>query len=85
VRWTLSCALLCRYSGPTIHFVDEDYDTGPIVAQRAVPCYPDDTPEALAARVLRQEHELYPQTVAALCDDRIAWRHDGVPYVWQRL
>lgn len=74
-----------RYSGATIHFVDEEYDTGPIVAQRMVPCYPDDTPETLAARVLRQEHDLYPQTVAALCDGRIEWREDGVPFVWSRL
>jgi phosphoribosylglycinamide formyltransferase len=43
-----------RFSGPTIHFVDEEYDTGPILAQAAVPVYPTDTPAQLAARVLQQ-------------------------------
>lgn len=44
----------CRYSGPTVHFVDAEYDTGPILAQRVVPVYPTDTPKQLAARVLEQ-------------------------------
>lgn len=45
--------LCCRrFSGPTVHFVDEEYDTGPILAQRVVPVYPTDTPQQLAARVL---------------------------------
>lgn len=64
--------------------MDEHYDTGPIVAQAVVPCYPDDNADKLAARVLRLEHELYPATVAALCDNRVAWREDGIPYVWQK-
>jgi phosphoribosylglycinamide formyltransferase len=64
--------------------VDEQYDTGPIVAQGVVPCHPDDNADMLGARVLRLEHELYPATVAALCDDRIAWRDDGIPFVWQK-
>ena len=76
--------MCCRYSGPTVHFVDEEYDTGPILAQCAVPCYPNDTPEVLAARVLQQEHELYPKAVAALCDDRVGWREDGVPFIWHQ-
>ena len=42
-----------RVTGPTVHFVDEDYDTGPILAQRTVPVYPNDTPQQLAARVLK--------------------------------
>eukprot|EP00892_Ulva_mutabilis_P006985 jgi/Ulvmu1/4659/UM002_0390.1 len=74
-----------RYSGPTVHFVDENYDTGPILAQRAVPCYPDDTVKALAQRILKQEHELYPHAVAALCEGRIEWRDDGIPYIWAAL
>lgn len=47
----MSC---CRFSGPTVHFVDEEYDTGPILAQRCVPVYPTDSPKKLAARVLEQ-------------------------------
>lgn len=72
-----------RYSGATIHFIDEEYDTGPILAQRVVSVYPSDTPQQVAARVLHQEHELYPEAVAALCDDRVTWREDGVPIIWK--
>lgn len=50
-------------SGPTVHLVDEEYDSGPIVAQESVPVHPDDTPELLAARVLEAEHRLYPRVV----------------------
>ena len=71
-----------RLSGPTIHFVDEEYDTGPILAQSAVPVYPNDTPQTLAARVLQEEHKLYPECVAALCDGRVTWREDGIPIIW---
>ncbi|WOL17930.1 phosphoribosylglycinamide formyltransferase, chloroplastic [Canna indica] len=70
-----------RFSGPTIHFVDEQYDTGRILAQRVVPVLADDTAERLAARVLHQEHELYVEVVSALCEDRIIWREDGVPLI----
>ncbi|BDA47735.1 Phosphoribosylglycinamide formyltransferase, chloroplastic [Coccomyxa sp. Obi] len=71
-----------RFSGPTIHFVDEGYDTGPILAQAVVPVYPTDLPKQLAARVLKEEHKLYPQAVAALVDGRITWRDDGIPVLW---
>ncbi len=50
-------------SGVTVHLVDEEYDRGPIVAQAEVPVLPGDTPETLAARVLEQEHILYPETI----------------------
>ena len=56
-----------KISGATVHLVDEEYDTGAIIAQWPVPVLPGDTPEALAARVLRVEHLLYPaalETVA---------------------
>ena len=56
-----------RVSGPTVHFVDERYDEGTILAQWPVPVRPDDTPETLAARVLRVEHRLYPLAAAHLC------------------
>jgi folate-dependent phosphoribosylglycinamide formyltransferase PurN len=56
-----------RLSGPTVHFVDEEYDKGTIVAQWPVPVRPDDTPEALASRVLQVEHRLYPLAADHLC------------------
>ena len=56
-----------RLSGPTVHFVDEEYDRGTIVAQWPVPVLADDTPEALAARVLKIEHKLYPRVADHLC------------------
>ena len=71
-----------RISGPTVHFVDEEYDSGPILAQEAVPVLPLDTPEVLARRVLSKEHCVYPRCVAALCEGRITWRDDGVPIMW---
>lgn len=55
----------CTVSGATVHRVDERYDEGGIVAQWPVPVRPDDTPETLAARVLRVEHVLYPAVIAA--------------------
>ncbi|CAA3023944.1 phosphoribosylglycinamide formyltransferase, chloroplastic [Olea europaea subsp. europaea] len=70
-----------RYSGPTIHYVDEHYDTGRILAQRVVPVLANDTAEELAARVLHEEHKLYVEVVAALCEGRIIWREDGVPLI----
>ncbi|KAL8223741.1 hypothetical protein R6Q57_019216 [Mikania cordata] len=70
-----------RYSGPTVHFVDENYDTGRILAQRIVPVLANDTVEELAARVLRQEHKLYAEVVAAVCEERVIWREDGVPII----
>lgn len=53
-------------SGPTVHYVDERYDEGTILAQWPVPVVPGDTPEALAARVLEAEHRLYPAAADAL-------------------
>ncbi|XP_027336564.1 phosphoribosylglycinamide formyltransferase, chloroplastic-like [Abrus precatorius] len=70
-----------RFSGPTIHFVDEHYDTGRILAQRVVPVLANDTAEKLAARVLKEEHQLYVEVVEALCEERVVWREDGVPLI----
>ena len=53
----------CRITGPTVHFVDEKYDQGRIVAQWPVPVLDEDTPQTLAKRVLRVEHVLYPAAV----------------------
>lgn len=56
----------CRVTGVTVHLVDEQYDTGPVVLQWPVPVLDGDTVQALAARVLRVEHRVYPLVVEAL-------------------
>jgi phosphoribosylglycinamide formyltransferase-1 len=61
-----------RVSGCTVHFVTEDLDGGPIIAQAAVPVLADDTADALAARILRQEHRLYPLVVRWLAEGRVS-------------
>ena len=53
-----------KWSGCTVHFVDETLDGGPIIAQKHVPVLDDDTEETLAARVLEQEHQLYAEALA---------------------
>ena len=53
-----------NFSGCTVHFVDETLDGGPIIAQRVVPVLEGDTVETLSARILEQEHQLYPEAVA---------------------
>jgi phosphoribosylglycinamide formyltransferase-1 len=55
-----------KESGATVHFVNEEYDKGKILLQRAVPVFPGDTPEILAARVLECEHRLYPDALEKL-------------------
>jgi len=57
--------------GCTIHYVSEEMDGGEIIAQTEVPVLPEDTPETLAARVLIEEHKLYPSTVAKLCQNQV--------------
>lgn len=61
-----------RVTGVTVHFVDERYDRGAIVAQWPVPVFSDDTEHSLAARVLRVEHCLYPRVVNAVAAGRVA-------------
>lgn len=60
-----------RVSGCTVHLVTPDLDAGPIVAQAAVPVMADDTEETLAARILRQEHRLYPLAVRWFAEGRV--------------
>ncbi len=60
-----------KYSGCTVHFVDEGTDTGPIVLQSIVPVMEHDTPESLAERVLVEEHRIYPRAVALFCENRL--------------
>lgn len=61
-----------RLSGCTAHLVTPDLDSGPIIAQAAVPVLADDTEETLSARILRQEHRLYPLVVRWFAEGRIA-------------
>lgn len=58
-------------SGATVHLVDEEYDRGPILMQKTVEVVPDDSPETLAARVLKVEHEIYPQVLRAFAEGRV--------------
>lgn len=58
-------------SGATVHLIDEVYDEGPILAQARVPVLAGDTPEALQLRVLAQEHQLYPSTIAKIATGKI--------------
>ena len=60
-----------RISGCSVHFVVPELDSGPIIAQAAVPVWPGDTPEALAARTLAAEHRLYPLALRLLAEDRV--------------
>lgn len=59
-----------KVSGCTVHFVDNTLDGGPIIAQRTVPVLEDDTVETLSARILEQEHILYPEAVALVLKRR---------------
>jgi phosphoribosylglycinamide formyltransferase-1 len=61
-----------KLSGCTVHFVDEGYDTGPIICQSAVPVEEGDTPDTLAARVLVAEHETYPRAVSLFAAGRLS-------------
>jgi phosphoribosylglycinamide formyltransferase-1 len=60
-----------RFHGCTVHFVRFETDTGPIIIQAALPVRPDDTVDSLAARVLAEEHRIYPQALAWIADGRV--------------
>lgn len=66
-----------RVTGATVHFVDEAYDRGPIIAQWPVPVLQGDDPDQLAARVLRVEHRLLPEVVAALAEGAVRLDEEG--------
>jgi formyltetrahydrofolate-dependent phosphoribosylglycinamide formyltransferase len=66
-----------RVTGATVHFVDEVYDHGAIIAQWPVPVFDEDTAPTLAARVLRAEHALYPRVIDAVAAEEIALDDDG--------
>jgi phosphoribosylglycinamide formyltransferase 1 len=65
----------CKLAGCTVHFVTEGVDEGPIIIQAAVPILDDDTPDTLAARILVQEHKIYPRAVQLFAEGRL--RVDG--------
>jgi phosphoribosylglycinamide formyltransferase-1 len=60
-----------KYSGCTVHFVDEGMDTGPIIIQAVVPVFDDDTADTLAARILEQEHIIYPEAIGLMAEGRL--------------
>jgi phosphoribosylglycinamide formyltransferase-1 len=61
----------CKLAGCTVHFVTEGVDEGPIILQAAVPILAIDTPETLAARILEQEHKIYPKAVQLFAEGRL--------------
>ena len=64
-----------RISGVSVHLVDEEYDHGRVLAQAEVPVEPDDTPESLAERVLKKEHEFLPEVVSRIAKGELSlWR-----------
>lgn len=68
-----------KVSGATVHLVTPELDAGPIVLQRVVPVLPTDSPETLAARILVEEHKLYPEAIRIVLDG--AWHLDGRRFV----
>lgn len=60
-----------KLSGATVHFVEADVDGGAIIMQRAVEVLPDDTPESLQARILKEEHKMLPLCVKRLCEGKV--------------
>ena len=68
-----------KVAGATVHIVTAELDAGPIVRQAAVPVHDDDTPETLAARILVEEHRIYPEAIGAVLDG--GWRIDGRRFV----
>ena len=66
-----------KIHGCTVHFVTSDLDHGPIIIQAAVPVFQDDTPASLAAKVLREEHRIYPQAVRWMCMDALSLDASG--------
>lgn len=60
-----------KISGATVHFVDEGCDTGPIIVQASVPVLENDTEETLSARILEQEHKIYPQAIKLFAEGKL--------------
>ncbi len=60
-----------KFAGCTVHFVDEGVDSGPIIIQAAVPVYDDDTVDVLSARILKEEHRIYPQAIQLYAEEKL--------------
>ena len=60
-----------KFSGATVHFIDEGVDTGPIIIQSVVPVYDDDTEEILRQRILKEEHKIYPYAIQLFAEGRL--------------
>jgi phosphoribosylglycinamide formyltransferase-1 len=86
-----------KFSGCTVHFVDEGTDTGPIIIQAVVPVLDDDTEESLSARILKYEHQIYPRAIQLFAEGRLevlgrrvfchgsdAFQRDEKPY-WEAM
>mgnify|MGYP003605447926 CR=1 FL=1 len=69
--WKQALDYGAKFTGCTVHFVDNGMDTGPIILQRAVPVLDDDTPATLHARIQEQEHTAYPQALTWLAEGRL--------------
>ncbi len=61
-----------RFAGCTVHFIDEGIDTGPVIVQAVVPVHGDDTEETLAARILVEEHRVYPMAIRLFLEGRLS-------------
>lgn len=67
-----------RFSGCTVHFVDHGVDSGPIIIQAVVPVFDDDSEETLSARILKEEHRIYPQAIQFFASGRISVKNRRV-------
>lgn len=65
-----------KFTGATVHFVNNNYDEGQIIAQETVPIFQEDTPEDVAKRVLKVEHKLLPQVVKQICENQLVWENN---------
>lgn len=63
-----------KFSGATVHFVDDGVDTGPIIIQAVVPVYDNDTDKTLAERILKEEHKIYPYAIQLFAEGRLEVR-----------
>ena len=65
-----------KETGATIHFVDYNYDTGPILIQKKINIEKNDDPVRIADKVLKIEHQIYPKAVSFFCDNKISWNNN---------
>ncbi len=79
---TRALAAGCQFAGATVHWVSAEVDAGGILAQAVVPVLPGDTPAQLAARVLLQEHQIYPAAIEKLLQARVALDEQQTPTQW---